>query len=200
MISLHAPSTLAPSVDEAVWASAPTLAQFVDHATQNQELWRTTMRLARLAPEEAARSAALHVPARVLVLLEDWCGDAMYTVPFVQRVVDANPLLEMRVLARDQHDALMAAHLSGTARSIPVVMAFGPDGAEVGWWGPRPTPLQQWMIEAGLAMEKPERYKAVRTWYARDRGVTTAQEILTLLERVGSAASNDQRSPTITPV
>jgi hypothetical protein len=37
----------------------------------------------------------------------------------------------------------------------------------------------------GLSMPSPERYKFVRRWYARDRGVTTLAE---LLDIVGKAA------------
>jgi hypothetical protein len=141
-------------------------------------------------------------PARLLVLLEDWCGDAMYTVPFLQRIVDATGLLAMRVLQRDQHELLMASHMSGTARSIPVVMLFDADGVERAWWGPRPSPLQEWMLRDGLAMEKPLRYKGVRTWYARDRGVTTVDELLVMLERADAAYVDRvvrQRSATASP-
>ena len=122
--SIHVAPHEAQRLDPSVWATAPTLDEFVRMPIENAELWRTTTRLARLSPDAAARAGALASPARLLVLLEDWCGDAMYSVPFVQRIVDANPRLSMRVLRRDEHETLMASHLSGTARSIPVVMLF----------------------------------------------------------------------------
>jgi hypothetical protein len=53
---------------------------------------------------------------------------------------------------------------------------------ECGWWGPRPTPLQKWVVETGMSMPKEERYKEVRKFYARDRGLTTMHEIVDMLE------------------
>jgi hypothetical protein len=205
--SIHAAPADAPPLDESTWDSAFTLADFVQLPIQNAELWRATTRLARLTSDAEARAQALSAPARVLVLLEDWCGDAMYSVPFAQRIVDANPRLAMRVLQRDAHEALMQTHMAGEARSIPVVMLFDADGRELAWWGPRPSPLQEWMLRDGMAMEKPLRYKSVRTWYARDRGVTTVGELLSMLERAAHAerraeiapAAAAQRSATASP-
>ena len=190
----HAPSSASAPLDPALWERASPLASFIAGEIQSAELWRTTERLSRLSPSQEARAAAVALDARLLVLLEDWCGDAIFTVPFMQRIADANPRLELRVLSRDQHDELMATHLTGTARSIPVVMVFDATGAERAWWGPRPAPLQAWMLLEGLTLEKPERYRGVRTWYARDRGTTTVSEVLAMLEHV--AASHPAAGPT----
>lgn len=180
--SLHLPPDPPIRLDEARWNAALTLAEYIAAPIENHELWRTTTRLARLSDEHAARVRRVDARSRLLVLLEDWCGDAMYTVPFAQAIADTNPLVELRVLARDANADLMSAHLTRDSRSIPVVMRFDAGGIETGWWGPRPSPLQQWVLSEGLTMEKPLRYKAVRTWYARDRGGTTVTELLSLLE------------------
>jgi hypothetical protein len=76
----------------------------------------------------------------------------------------------------------MDRHLTGTSRSIPVLILLNDNFNECGWWGPRPSELQKWVVEEGLELPKDERYKHVRTWYARDRGETTMQEIVTKLE------------------
>lgn len=179
--TLHPPAHPPTQLDLARWNGAQTLDEYIAEDIKNHELWRTTTRLARLPAEFAERCAAIDTESQLLVLLEDWCGDAMYTVPFAQRIADANPLVSLRVLTRDGNDDLMATHLTGASRSIPVVMRFDAHGAETGWWGPRPAPLQEWVLTEGIAMEKPERYKGVRTWYARDRGRTTVSELLQLL-------------------
>jgi hypothetical protein len=76
----------------------------------------------------------------------------------------------------------MDRHLTGTSRSIPVLILLNEDFNECGWWGPRPAELQKWVIEEGLKLPREERYKQVRTWYARDRGETTMREIVGKLE------------------
>ena len=182
-VSLHEAPQSMPIVSNAFWAAATTLDTFVASAQQNQGFWQMTMRLASASDESKARAAAIMSPRRLLAIVEDWCGDAVNTVPVIQRLVDVNPLLELRVLRRDEHDALMDAHLSGTARAIPVVMVLDEHGNHSGWWGSRPSPLQRWRLLEGSAMEKDARYRATRTWYARDRGRTTVDEVLALIER-----------------
>jgi ADP-heptose:LPS heptosyltransferase len=135
-------------------------------------------------PEEYVRRvAALGGAWHLLVLSEDWCGDAVNTVPVVAKLAELSTNLDLRVLARDENLDLMDAHLTGTARSIPVVMALDDEFREQGWWGSRPAELQSWVVGPGRALEKDERYKAVRAWYARDAGKTTLEEVVATLER-----------------
>ena len=88
----------------------------------------------------------------------------------------------MRILLRDENLDLMDTHLTaGESRSIPVVMVLDEDFVERGWWGPRPGPLQAWVVEEGLAMESEDRYREARKYYARDKGRTTLRELLGLM-------------------
>jgi hypothetical protein len=76
----------------------------------------------------------------------------------------------------------MDTHLTGTSRSIPIVILLNKKYEECGWWGPRPRALQKWVVEEGMKLPKEERYKEVRKFYARDRGLTTMEEIVSMLE------------------
>ena len=57
---------------------------------------------------------------------------------------------------------------------------------ERGWWGPRPTVLQRWVSGQGQLLEKSTRYREARTWYARDRGRTTLEEVVSIMERAAA--------------
>lgn len=174
--------------------NAPRFAEFLEHAQQNTALWRDAYRLARVPDDVVERARALPGRWHLLVLVEDWCGDAVNTVPYLARLSELVPGLALRVLGRDENPDLMDAHLApGGARAIPVVIVYDAGFAEVGWWGSRPGPLQEWVTREGMRLEKPERYRHVRTWYARDRGRTTLDEVLTLLER--SAAGGASAAP-----
>jgi hypothetical protein len=163
---------------------APTIGEFIAGARQNQELWRSLVARATVPPDLVARASAVGEPRHLLVLVEDWCGDAFNTVPFVAALAAAVPGLDMRVLARDENPDLMDSHLTNGSRSIPVVMVLDEQFEELGWWGPRPAELQRWVLgEEGQSLPKEERYKAIRTWYARDRGRTTLEEVVGLIER-----------------
>lgn len=163
--------------------AAQTLDEFIDVALTNQDFWRGARRLAKVSPDVQPRLDAIGTPWRLLALTEDWCLDAVNTLPVVQRLVEMSPHLELRVLPRDANPDLMDTHMTGASRSIPVVMLLDEAGLEYGWWGPRPSQLQQWYLEVGRAMEKGAKNLSVRQWYARDRGASTVAEILSLIER-----------------
>ena len=91
------------------------------------------------------------------------------------------------VLARDANPDIMDAHLTGHSRSIPVIIVLDDAYEERGWWGPRPTALQRWVSGQGQLLEKSTRYREARTWYARDRGRTTLEEVVSMLERAAAA-------------
>ncbi len=167
--------------------AAESLSTFIARTVANHDLWVMTDKRATLPPEAEARAAAIPCRWHLLVLLEDWCGDAVNSVPVIQRIADANPGIELRVLERDRNLDLMDAHLTNGARAIPLVILYDADFNERGQWGSRPAPLQQWVREHGMQLDKDARYKQVRTWYVRDRGATIADEMLTLLEQCAVA-------------
>ena len=163
--------------------AAPTLASYMDAAQKNKDLWLAVYRRAQVPPELLERAAAVDGRWHLLVLSEDWCGDAFNTVPFLGRLAELAPNLDLRVLARDANPDLMDAHLTNGSRSIPVAIVLDADFRERGWWGPRPRELQRWVLGEGQTLPKEERYREVRRWYVQDRGRTTLEEIVELLER-----------------
>lgn len=163
--------------------------EFVRDAEANSALWQAITRRAR-APQDLL-DRAREFPGRwyLLVLVEDWCGDAVNTVPAIAALAEAAPNLELRVLQRDSNLDLMDTHLTDGARSIPVVMVLNETFEEVGCWGPRPTELQAWVRSAGALLPKEERYTEVRRWYARDRGEAALREVIMLLEEAAACVT-----------
>lgn len=84
---------------------------------------------------------------RVIVLTEDWCGDAMVNVPILLKICEeAN--IEARMLLRDQNLELMDQYLTnGTARAIPIFIFIDEAGNEYAVWGPRAPQVQQYVDE-----------------------------------------------------
>ena len=162
---------------------APTFEEYLETVDRNRELWHAVHERAR-PPDELVRAAReIRGLRRLVALSEDWCGDAVNTLPVVARLAEAVGW-DFRVLSRDANPDLMDAHLTnGRSRSIPVVIVYDEDLREIGWWGPRPREIQSWVLSEGLAMPSPERYKVVRRWYAKDKGRTTLLELLEVLGR-----------------
>ncbi len=170
-------------ITETRYYAGETFADFLARPTVNHELWLAITQRVSIPLEYSARVEALRGQWHLLVLSEDWCGDAVNIVPIVARLADSVTNMDLRILARDQNLDIMDAHLTnGKSRSIPIVILLNDNFQECGWWGPRPFALQKWVVESGMQLPKDVRYKEIRTFYARDRGVTTVREIVEMLE------------------
>ncbi len=159
------------------WDKAQSFADFVASSDQHRGLWDGIYRLARL-PEWATQAVPMGFEARLLAISEDWCGDASNTIPVLAKWAESTPGLELRVILRDKYPELMDRYLTNGSRSIPIVIVLDRNFAELGYWGPRPTVLQSWVMENKPKLPKAELYPQVRKWYARDRGETTIREVL----------------------
>lgn len=170
-----------------------TFDQLLARPKKNSVLWDALYKRATVPDPLIERAQLVRYPWHLLVLSEDWCGDSVNTLPVVAKLAEAVPTIDMRIIGRDANPDLMDSHLSGIARSIPVIMVLDSDYVERDWWGPRPGPLQDWVTAHGLALPKDERYREVRTWYARDRGQTALNE---LLDIIGRNESTEDRAKT----
>ncbi|WP_412062011.1 thioredoxin family protein [Rubrivirga sp. IMCC45206] len=177
-------SHLATAADRSAdWARATPFEPWLAAAEDLVELWTSAYDRARVSDDLVARVDAVPGAWKLLVITEDWCIDATTTVPPLARLAELAESLELRVLDRDENLPLMDEHLTnGRARSIPVAIVLDPTGTERGWWGPRPADLQAWFEGTGAEIDKDERYKELRRWYARDRGQSTLDEVVALIE------------------
>jgi hypothetical protein len=168
---------------------APDFEAMLASVQKNADLWAAVWRRAAVPEEYLRRLAAVSGAWHLLALSEDWCGDAVNTLPVVAKLVALSPNADLRILGRDANPDLMDAHLTGTSRSIPVVILLDDEYRERAWWGPRPTALQGRVSGEWQELEKTSRYREARTWYARDRGRTTLEEVVSMLERASRSGS-----------
>ncbi len=170
-------------MDRKRFQAAPTFEEYLETVDRNRDLWHGVHERVRLPDELVEEAGALPGSWNLVAISEDWCGDAVNTLPAVARLAQEVGW-DLRVLSRDDNPDLMDTHLTnGRSRSIPVVIVYDEEFNEIGWWGPRPGELQEWVLGEGLAMPSPERYKVVRRWYAKDRARTTLQEILGVVRK-----------------
>jgi hypothetical protein len=161
-----------------IWDDAFTFEAFVAACkVEHCGLWQGIYNLARI-PAWALAAVPPGVTRKLLVIAEDWCGDASNTVPIIAKLADQSPGLELRVIMRDANPEVMDQYLTNGSRSIPIVIALDESFEEIGHWGPRPTELQAWVMANRATVPKSELYPQVRKWYARDRGETTIKEVL----------------------
>lgn len=159
-------------------------------ARKYEELWRIGLRRVELDPEVLAAALAIAAPVHVAVLNEDWCIDAVSTVPYIVRLAAEAGTMDVRIFGRDANPDLMDAHLTNGTRSIPLAIFYDRDFVELGSWGPRPAPLQEWALAVGATLPVRDRYQYIRQWYARDRGRTTGHEVAALLRALAGSGAD----------
>ena len=130
-----------------------------------------------------------------VILTEAWCGDAAQTVPALVKIADASPLIEVKLLLRDENLDLMDAYLTNGGRSIPKLIALDAETMEeLGTWGPRPAPAQQLFMDM-KAQEVPyqEFVEKLHGWYGKDRSKALLQEFKQLIPQWGRLQKIDEQ-------
>ncbi len=87
----------------------------------------------------------------VLVITEDWCGDAMMNNAILRKITDAAGL-DVHCVYRDDNLELMDRHLTNGGRSIPKYIFLSEEGEVLGSWGPRAPEVQQFVEEKKMAL------------------------------------------------
>ena len=121
-----------------------------------------------------------------LVLAESWCGDAAQILPVLNKMSEASNTIQLNIVLRDDHDALMQLFLTNGAKSIPKLIILDAQTLNVvADWGPRPLGAKQLI----------EEYKAthgvvdetgkieLQKWYLHDKGISIQQEILEIMSQ-----------------
>jgi len=123
----------------------------------------------------------------LLVITEGWCGDAAQIVPVINKVVSAAPdQFTLKLTLRDKNLPLIDAHLTNGGRAIPVLLILDEEGKLLlPKWGPRPAILQSLLADwKKEGVEMPELAEKLHGWYAKDKTLTTQQELNDLLKQL----------------
>jgi len=131
-----------------------------------------------------------------LVITEGWCGDAAQNVPAIEKAGAASDLIETRYVLRDENLELMDQYLTGSARSIPKLIALDAETLDVLFtWGARPAEAQE-LFDRRKAegVDKPLISEEIQRWYNADHGVSVQRELaefVTAVQSPSAAAANN---------
>jgi hypothetical protein len=159
------------------FAQGLTFQQYLDQMTTNKDKFLEAMAAVHPTPEDRAAFANHGEKLNVLVLTEDWCGDALTNFPVLARMVEGARNVEMRVFLRDQNPDLMDQYLNrGLFRSIPVFVFFDEDMKELARFVERPPKITEFMEQKQLELRRQLRAQHGDEWRR-----AAAEEIRALL-------------------
>ena len=119
-------------------------------------------------------------PQYWFVITEGWCGDSSQSLPVMAAIANhSNGSIDLRIVSRDAHPALLEQYLTNGSMSIPKLIATSFDGEELWQWGPRPKPASDLFNSMKQQhKEKEDIYKALHAWYAGNKGQAIEEELL----------------------
>ena len=142
-----------------------TFQQYLDQMGTNKETFTKFLSEIKIRPEDKEALAKLGKKLKVMVITEDWCGDALYNVPVLAKLVEGAPNIELRVFLRDKNADLMDQYLNqGMFRSIPVFAFFDESMSEVARLLERPPKVTEELEAKMLEVRKALRAEKLDTW------------------------------------
>jgi hypothetical protein len=160
------------------FAQGMTVQQYLDQMGTNKDTFVKFLGEIKVKPEDKKAIESLGKKLKCMILTEDWCGDALYNVPVLLKLMEGNPNIETRVFLRDKNPDLMDQYLNkGMFRSIPVFAFFDENMGEVARLQERPPKVTEELEAKMLEVRKVLRAEKLEPW--RQAVVT---EIRTLLK------------------
>ncbi|WP_026950344.1 thioredoxin family protein [Algoriphagus mannitolivorans] len=150
---------------------------------QRMNRWDKT---AKVSPEMQALIESIQEPQFWLVITEAWCGDGSQSIPYLAKLAELNPKIELRIIMRDEYPEVMDAYLTNGARSIPKLVAFSENlKCELFTWGPKPQFLMDLYKEYrhdSKGKTYQEFLEEVYLWYARNKNKDLESELYPLIQ------------------
>jgi hypothetical protein len=120
-----------------------------------------------------------------LIITEAWCGDGAQSIPYLAKLAELNPKINLRIILRDEYPEIMDAYLTNGARSIPKLVAFSEDLKEqLFTWGPKPKYLMNRHKEYkydSKGLSYLDFMEEIHLWYAKNKNHDLEAELFPLI-------------------
>ncbi|HCY7671757.1 TPA: thioredoxin family protein [Staphylococcus aureus] len=133
---------------ETYFKNSQPLNEYIDGMKTNQDTVLSIYQSFEL-PEDDSRIKKIKEMnySKVLVITEDWCGDAMMNLPILKHISEALNL-EVRMFHRDDDTKLIDQYLTnGKSRAIPIFVFLNDQFEQETVWGPRANEVQKFVTD-----------------------------------------------------
>jgi thiol-disulfide isomerase/thioredoxin len=141
----------------------------------------------RLSEDALTKTQSIKKDFTWLVLTESWCGDAAQTLPVINKFAEANEKIDLKVVLRDENEALMNHFLTDGSKSIPKLIVFdNTSNKVVGSWGPRSERAAKMVTDYKEKHGQiDDQFKtALQHWYNEDKGAHIEKELVDLINEL----------------
>jgi uncharacterized protein (TIGR02246 family) len=181
-----APATPAPLTPDSlgiVYETGRTWEAFLAGVSARRAIWTHNWTEGRVPEDLLARARATGGPWRILAITEDGCSDSVHTIPYLAKLVEATPGLELRVVNSATGRPWMEAHRSLDGRpSTPTVLVLDQHYQILGCWVEQPVALQPLWLPVVARGTMSQEVGDKMAWYEREAGRETLREFVEVLE------------------
>lgn len=143
---------------------------------------------ARVSEKIVNEISDLPVKMHWIIITEAWCGDAAQNIPFIAKLADACPNVNLELVWRDENIDYIDRYLTNGSRSIPKLIVYDvEEGEDILTWGPRPEPVQRLVMEYKYKLDHEKTpfdkfAESIHLWYAKDKNQTLEKELLHIFQ------------------
>lgn len=156
----------------------------VNYTILNDRRMKRWDKTVKISDEVKTKIENFKKKATWILITESWCGDAAHIVPVINKIAELNHNIDLKVVLRDENDALMNQFLTNGGKAIPkLIMIDNKTNAVVNTFGPRPNVATN-MVKAYKAehgMLTPDFKEDLQRWYNKDKGQSTIEDLVNLL-------------------
>jgi hypothetical protein len=178
-----------PATLRELYESGVAFGAFLEAASARRALWVRNSDSATVEPDLIERARSVPGAWRILAVAVDACSDSVNTIPYVAKLAELVPSLDLRIIDSTVGREIMEAYRTPDGRAAtPTLLLIDADWNEAGCFVERPEVLQRWYAEREGATPVRELTQQKMEWYAEDAGRATLDEMVRMLERAAAGS------------
>lgn len=167
----------------ALFSSGQSFPDFLAAAKARREGWLKMADSARVDDALVARAKAVGGTWHLLVVAIDACGDSMNNVPYLAKLSELVPGLDLRIVLPVNGRPVQDTHRSLDGRTAtPTFVLLDSKGNDVGCIVELPREIRDWAHGVRGTVSSDSLHAGIRTFYAANRGVAITTEAVEMLE------------------
>lgn len=154
---------------------------FMEYAKLNWSRMNRWLKNGAVSDEASQKIKNITDKQKWVLITEPWCGDAAHSVPFIAKMAEQNPHIELEIQLRDSGSEI-DSYLTNGGKSIPKLIIRDTAGNDLNVWGPRPSSCQDiYNKSKAEGLEMDDLKVTLQKWYNEDKGKVVQQEITSLI-------------------
>ena len=179
-----------------LFGSGQRFPDFLAAAKARREGWLKMADSARVDDALVARAKAVGGSWHLLVVAIDACGDSMNNVPYLAKLSELVPGLDLRIVLPVNGRPVQATHRSLDGRTAtPTIVLLDSRGNDVGCIVELPREIRDWAHGVRGTVSSDSLHAGIRRFYAANRGVAIATEAVEMLEAAKAGSPRCARGP-----